>query len=276
MPQPAPTLGIIAGGGRLPAQLAEHCQSIGRDFFVLAFEESADIDAIRHVPHAVVRLGAVGEAIEQLKNAGAKELVMAGKVKRPSFLSLRPDAGGARLMARMGTAFFSGDDALLKAIVAFLEEEGFTVVGSDDLLGGLLAPVGILGKIRPSRQDETDIAHGLKVAKTLGELDIGQAVIVENGYVLGVEGAEGTDALIARCAELKREARGGVLIKAKKPAQEARVDLPTIGVLTVEKIHAAGFAGIAIEADGGIILDRDTMIERADALGIFVVGVRHG
>ncbi len=266
------TLGIIAGSGSLPAQLVQACRDANRPCFLLAFDAE---NVIEDVPHAVVRLGAVGEALDHLRKAGVQEVVMAGKVKRPSFGALRPDALGTKLMARMGTAFFGGDDALLRALVTFLEEEGFTVVGSDALLGALTATDGVLGSVRPTAREEEDIAQGLRVAHTLGALDIGQAVIVEHGYVLGVEAAEGTDALITRCVPLKREPRGGVLVKAKKPSQDARVDLPSIGPETVDKIHAGGFAGIAIEAGGALILEREKTIARADTLGIFIIGCGH-
>jgi len=270
---PPALLGIIAGSGRLPIQLVETCQTSGRPFFVLALENHADLKAIQNVPHTVVRLGAVGEALSHLRKAGAKELVLAGSVKRPNFSALRPDMAGAKLLARIGAAFLSGDDAVLRSVITFLEEEGFKVVASNDILSDLIAPSGQLGTIKPDTQAEADIAHGLKVVRMLGQLDIGQAAIVEKGYVLGVEAAEGTDALIERCRLLKREANGGVLVKMCKPGQEERVDLPAIGISTIEKIAAAGFKGIAVEATASIILDRPTVIARADALGIFVVGV---
>ena len=273
---PLPTLGIIAGGGRLPLQLIECCQASGRDFFVVALEGIADMAAVAAVPHAVVRLGAVGESLEKLKAAGAKELVLAGRVKRPSLSSLRPDFAGAKLIARLGGAFFSGDDALLKSVIAFLEEEGFHVVGADQVMANLLAPLGVLGSITPDAMADADILQGVKVALALGAVDVGQAVIVEHGYVLGVEAAEGTDALIARCAGLKREARGGVLVKLKKPAQEGRADLPSIGPDTVEKLADAGFSGIAIQSGGSLILDQGKTIATADARGLFIVGVSHG
>lgn len=269
-------LGIIAGGGRLPLQLMECCQSSGRPFFVVVLEGIADSEAFAAVPHAVVRLGAVGESLAHLKKAGAQELVLAGRVKRPSLASLRPDMVGAKLLGRLGAAFFSGDDALLKAVIAFLEEEGFGVVGADEVMGSLLAPLGVLGSIAPDGRAEADIAQGVKVATTLGALDVGQAVIVEHGYVLGVEAAEGTDGLIARCAGLKREGKAGVLVKLKKPAQDARADLPSIGPETVEKLAAAGFCGIAVASGGSLILDKAATIARADALGLFIVGVAHG
>lgn len=267
------TLGIIAGSGRLPAQLVEACHAINRPCFVLSFAEDTNVDAIETTPHAVVRLGAIGEALKKLREAGAKEVVLAGKVARPSLTSLKPDLTATKLLAKLGKAFFGGDDALLSALVSFLESEGFKVVSSQDILRSLVASAGVYGRISPSPRDESDIAHGLRVAKQLGLLDIGQAVIVENGYVLGVEAAEGTNALISRCASLKREARGGVLVKTKKPHQDERVDLPAIGLTTIETVYEAGFSGIAIEAGGSLILDREHVVARANELGLFLIGV---
>ena len=272
----ASTLGIIAGGGRLPAQLAEAYKATGRPCFVLTFAEAANVGATLHAPHAVVRLGAVGEALSKLREAGVVEVVLAGSIKRPSLASLRPDVAAAKLLAKLGVAFFSGDDALLRAVIRFLEEEGFRVIAAQDLISTLVAESGVYGHVSPTSEDRSDIALGLKAAKELGRLDIGQAVIVENGVVLGVEAAEGTDALISRCASLKREARSGVLVKTKKPGQDERADLPAIGPETVERVHEAGLNGIAIEAGASLILDRERLIARADQLGMFVVGVKHG
>ena len=268
----APALGIIAGGGNLPLRLAEACQANGRPCFILALENAADLGAISHLPHRVVHFGAVGDAISHLRDANVKDVVMAGNVRRPSLLSLRPDMAGARLLARLGKAFFPAMTRCSRRSSLF-EDEGFKVVGAEEILAGLVAPEGVLGNIRPHDRARADIVHGMKIAKEIGKLDIGQAVIVEHGYVLGVEGAEGTDELIMRCGKLRREMNSGVLVKVMKPAQEGRVDRPAIGVQTVEKIHAAGFAGIAVEAGGGIILDQDKTIKTADRLGVFVVGI---
>lgn len=270
-----PMLGIIAGSGRLPAQLVETCRATGRPVFVLAFQDTTDPETYTSVPHAVVRIEAVGEALDHLRKAGVTELVMAGKVRRPSLIGLRPDKTTAKLIAHMGSSFFSGDNALFTSLVSFLEDEGFKVIGAENIMNDLITPEGILGKIRPTKQNMADIEKGMRIAKALGNMDIGQAVIVENNYVLGVEAAEGTDAMIVRCASLKTEERGGVLVKAKKPLQEARVDLPAIGPATVENVYAAGLMGIAVEAGGSLILDKAQVISRADKLGIFVIGVRH-
>jgi DUF1009 family protein len=270
------TLGIIAGGGRLPVQLVEACKSSYRNHFVLTFEESPNEDAIRHAPHAVVRLGAVGESLKKLREAGVTEVVLAGRVRRPTLTRLKPDMTATKLLGRLGKAFFGGDDALLRSLVSFLEGEGFTVVSPQQILGNLIAGTGVLGRVQPSDADKADITVGLQAARELGRLDIGQAVIVEDTHVLGLEAEEGTDALIGRCAGLKKKPRGGVLVKAKKPSQEERVDLPAIGIATVERAHEAGLSGIAVEAGSSLILDREQVIARADQLGIFLVGIGDG
>jgi len=273
-PQPKKSvLGIIAGDGRLPALLIEACQRGKRDVFVLAFEDSTDMNALKNTPHALVRLGALGEALNTLRKHGVEQLVMAGKVSRPSLSTLKPDRTAAKLLTRLGAAFFSGDNALFKSIVAFLEEEGFHVIGSEDVLREIIAPEGVLGKHQPDNTALADILQGIKIAKTLGENDIGQAAIVQKGKVLGVEDSLGTDALIARCALVPHEQRSGVLVKVKKPDQETRVDLPAIGPQTVQNVYDAGFIGIAVEAGGSIIIDRGQVIELADKLGVFIMGV---
>lgn len=267
---PSP-LGIIAGAGALPVEIADYCKTCQRGVAVVAFEQAHLTPPLAALPHAVVRLGAVGEALAFFRAQGVEEIVMAGSIKRPSLLGLRPDAAGARLMGRLGSSFFGGDDKILRTIIGFLEEEGFRVVGSQDVLGGAAQNGGALGKFAPHDDDLTDIAEGFQVAKTLGALDIGQAVIVERGYVLAVEAAEGTEAMIARAGKLKRAGmRAGVLVKAKKPGQETRADLPAIGPDTIVQLHAAGLAGVAVEKDGAVILQRDVLVERADSLGVFV------
>jgi DUF1009 family protein len=269
-------LGIIAGSGRMPALLVEACQTCERPYFVLGLEGHTEESLLIDVPHKVVRLGAVGEALKALKKEGVQEVIMVGSVGRPTLSSLRPDMTATMLIAKFGSSIFSGDDALLGAIVKIMEGEGFDVVGIEEVLSHLLTKKGTLGKHRPSRQQNEDIVRGMSVAKALGAMDVGQSVIVENGYVLGVEAAEGTDALIARCAQFpQHEKGGGVLVKAKKPNQDTRADLPTIGIDTIEQAKAAGLAGIAVEASGSIILDLPEVIKLADKYGLFIVGAAH-
>ncbi len=269
----AGVLGIIAGSGNLPLKLAQACRDEGRECFIIAIEDAAAGEWLDQFPHARVRIGAVGDTLNYLRTAAAEEVVLAGGIKRPSVAALMPDAMGAKLIARLGLKLFSGDDALLSALVQFLEEEGFRVVGADEVLGSLVAPEGVLTRLAPDKQAKEDIALGFKAARALGELDIGQAAVVENGIVLGLEGAEGTDALIARCETLAKDKKRAVLVKTAKPEQEKRADLPSFGPQTVENLHRAGFLGFAFGAGTALLLDREETVKLADQYGMFIAGI---
>jgi DUF1009 family protein len=268
----AAKLGILAGAGDLPLRLVEACLAQQRPFFVLAFEGEADPAVFSRVPHGAIRMGAVAEGFRLLHENGVEELVLAGGVRRPSLMSLRPDWRGAKFYAKIGYRAL-GDDGLLSAVIKELEGEGFRVIGADSILAGDLAPAGALGRHRPDPQAQADIATGIAAARALGALDIGQAVVVQQGLVLGVEAIEGTDALIRRCGELRREGPGGVLVKLKKPGQERRADLPAIGPDTVVAAAAAGLVGIVVEAGASFVLDRAAVVAEADRAGLFVLGV---
>src|SRR5215469_2055798 len=265
-------LGIVAGAGGLPRHLIEACRAAGRDFFVLALEGAAEAETVRGVSLTWYRIGAAADGLSLLRENNVTEVVLAGGVWRPSLVSLRPDWRAAKLFARIGYRAI-GDDGLLSAIVEEIEKEGFRVLGADQLLGAQPVPEGPLGKICPDPQAEADIAHGLRVVRAIGALDVGQAVVVQQGLVLGVEAIEGTDELLRRCGALRREGPGGVLIKVEKPGQEPRVDRPTIGLHTVALAAETGLRGIAVEAHATIMLDRDEVIRAADQADLFLVGL---
>jgi hypothetical protein len=207
-----------------------------------------------------------------LHENGVEDLVMAGAVRRPSLAALRPDWRAAKFIARVGLASL-GDDGLLRAVIKEIESDGFRVLSLENFLADALAPMGVLGAIAPDAVAEADIARGLAVAHALGAFDIGQAVVVQQGMVLGVEAIEGTDALIARCGSQRREGGSGVLVKIAKPGQDRRADLPTIGARTVEAVASAGLVGIAVAAGSTLLVDRAAIVDAADRAGIFVVGV---
>lgn len=278
MAAPGETLGIIAGGGELPIAIARTAQKSGRPVFVLAIEGMANAAGVDVFPHAWASLGELGKAIELLKDAGCSEVTLAGKVTRPEFTRLKLDTRGALALPRIMAAAVKGDDALLRALLAIFEKEGMRVIGSGDAARDLLAPLGPLGKLEPAAEDDSDILRGIRVVAAMGALDIGQAAVVCQGLVLAVEAAEGTDAMLARVAGLPEALRGtqarrkGVLVKAVKPHQEQRVDLPVIGVKTVELAAAAGLSGIAVEGGAALIVDRARVAETAEGCGIFVYG----
>ncbi|HTJ62805.1 MAG TPA: UDP-2,3-diacylglucosamine diphosphatase LpxI [Alphaproteobacteria bacterium] len=266
------TLGILAGGGVLPRQVAEAAAARGRRVFMVAFAGQHDPATVEGFPHIVLPIAKAGRILKALRDAGVVDLVMAGGVRRPSVAELGLDWRGVQLFARMGARAL-GDDGLLTAIRKELEGEGFRLIGPKDILIDSTAPTGPLGAHTPDPQAAADIAHGIVVAKTLGAVDVGQSVVVQQGLVLGVEAIEGTDALISRVGPLRREGLGGVLVKIAKPQQDRQIDLPTIGLKTVEGAVASGLRGIAIQAGATLVLERAALIAAADAAGLFVVAV---
>ena len=239
---------------------------------MVAFDGTTDKQTIEGVDHIWTRLGAVGRIIDWLKSCGVEELILAGAMARPSWSTVRPDMRGLKLLPRIAAAG-QGDDAILSVVIQEFESEGFCVVGLHDVMPDLLVSEGVIGRHAPDSDALDDIKRGVDVARALGSVDVGQAVVVQNGVVLGVEAAEGTDALVDRCATLRRDGPGGVLVKCVKPGQEQRADLPSIGPTTVQHVINSGLRGIAIGADAALILDRTETIAAADAGSLFLYGI---
>jgi DUF1009 family protein len=272
-------LGLVAGGGALPIELATLRQAAGEPAFVVRLRGFAD-PALQAFDGADVGVAELGRCFELLKRAGCDQVCMVGQVNRPDFAALKPDFRGVRALPGAIAAARQGDDALLRYLLRQFEAEGFTVVGAHEVTGEMLLSAGIAGEVAPDGISLADVEHGMRVAAAVGALDIGQAVVVAGGLVLAVEAQEGTDALLRRCAELPSAIRGdpsrrlGVLVKRPKPIQERRMDLPVMGVETLELAAAAGLAGVAGEAGGVLVLDKPAVIVAADRLGLFVHGVR--
>ena len=271
-------LGLIAGGGTLPVEIAEHCQRSGRPLFVVRLKGFAG-QGLDAYAGAEVGLAELGKCFKALKRAGCRSVCLAGNVARPDFSTLMPDLRGLAALPAAIAAARKGDDALLRMLIGEFEKEGFAVEGAHEVMDDLRLEAGLLGRVGPGPESAADIRQALDVARAIGRLDAGQAAIVCRGLVLGLEAAEGTDAMLARVAELPEALRGrpgapvGVLAKAPKPIQEKRVDLPTIGPATVEGVARAGLAGIVGEAGHLLVLDREAVISLADELGIFILGV---
>ena len=266
-------LGVIAGGGDLPARICQACVDHDRPVFAIALKGQADLSLLQPYSHVELPLGSVGGAIERFKAEGVEEIVMVGRVKRPSLTQLRLDAEAMKLFTKIGMKAF-GDDALLTNIIEYFEKEhGFRICSVDDVLGPTGVKPGILTETRPDDTAERDIARGLDVLRAMGPVDVGQSVVVQQGIVLGVEAIEGTDAMIARAGSLARDGAGAVLVKMAKPDQDTRVDMPTIGLETIRNVAAAGLRGIAIEAGRTIVVDPKDTAEEADRLGVFIIAI---
>ncbi len=274
----AGTLGLIAGAGVMPVRVADAAAKAGRPVFCVLIQGFAKPEDYARFPHEVVPLGQIGRMLGLMRSHAAEELVLAGRVARPSLLSFRFDAEGLRLGGKLGKrAIFGGDDGLLSGVLRLIEEEGFRVRGAQEVVTDLMVEPGVLTARAPDAQSRADIARGIAVAHALGGADVGQCCVVQQGLVLGLEAIEGTDALLARCAGLRREGAGGVLVKLVKPRQDIRADLPVIGPETVRNAAAAGLAGIAIEARSGVagtlVVDRAETVAAADAAGLFILAV---
>jgi len=270
-------LGLIAGGGELPLAIARRCEAEGRPLYIVRLDGFAD-SHLERWPGATFGMAEIGGILKALKQQGCVAVCLAGTVSRPDFRRLKPDLKGASVLPGIIAAATKGDDALLRKILSVFEAEGYGVEGADDILGGETLPDGALGGVMPTPEQLLDLKKALHVAEKAGELDIGQGAVVCDGLVLAVEAQEGTDAMLARVAGLPADLRGsatdrrGALGKAPKPIQDLRVDMPVIGARTVEMAAAAGLAGIGGIADRLILINRQSIIDAADRLGLFIWG----
>jgi len=268
-------IGVIAGGGNAPKVIIDSLRSQKIKYFVIAINGNADPSNLQGSDHEFVEIGEFKKVLNILKKHSISHVSFIGSIKRPSLSSIKLDSESALFMTKFGLGKFTGgDNNLLTSILSFFEKKGYKILGPENLSPELITPKGVLGKIKPSGKDKLDIEIGVHSLNTLGQLDIGQSIIVENSYVLGVEAAEGTNNLIKRCKDLKREKKqSGVLVKLKKHKQDPRIDLPSIGINTVKEIKRSGLNGIAIGSNNSFIIDIKNVIKEADKNNIFLVGI---
>jgi DUF1009 family protein len=269
---------ILAGGGNVPGIVAAAAERAGRPALILGMEGEAD-PSISTFRHTWVKWGELGRMDRLIREHGAVEIVLVGTVtKRPDFRSLSLDALALKSLPRLASITLGGDDTVLAKAVRFFEGLGHRVVGAHEIAPELVAGTTSLTRRTPSRSEREDIALALRAALAIGGLDAGQGAVSVEGRIVALEGAEGTDAMLARVAELRSigrvtsKGKAGVLAKCAKPRQDLRVDMPTVGPRTVERAAAAGLAGIVIETGRVMIVDRDATVRLADEAGIFVIG----
>ncbi|GGB60314.1 hypothetical protein GCM10011316_35460 [Roseibium aquae] len=276
MPSP---VAVIAGNGSLPGEVEAALRASGRVACIIAIRGEA-AESTRARAQIELGWGEIGRLYRFLREAGCKDVLLIGGVsRRPDFTSILGDLGTLRRLPAILKALIGGDDSLLTKVIGLFEVEGYRVVGIQDVAPELLAAPGVLGRIKPAEDSIRDLKIALQATEKLGELDIGQASVATHGRVIALEGAEGTDAMLQRCADLRNSGRvkakgkTGVLVKAAKPHQDLRVDLPTIGPRTVELAAAAQLAGIAVEAGRALISQREETLRMADAAGLFIYGI---
>ena len=267
-----PKLGIVAGAGELPLQIARACERGSREFHVIAIDEFAS-PMPQSFPHTRLKISKVGACLRALKRTACREVVFAGKFERPQGqVKIRPDWGGIAFLVRYLGVLGRSDDSLHRAFADLLSRHGFRVVSPLDANADLAARPGCLTAIEPNEAQKASFANALSLAKKHGATDEGQAVVVAGDVIVAREGRAGTDAMLAALS--KTEAKDAILVKAMKPNQLPTIDPPAIGESTVVNAAKAGLAGILVEAGRSVIVDEERVRARANELGIFVYAGR--
>lgn len=277
-PAPERTLVLIAGAGRLPELVGESLRRAQRPFRVIALRGFTG-RTLRAGADATVDLLDLAAILTLLHRWGPAIVVPAGGVSRPSPAAILNAGAALRNREALRAIAGGGDDRLLRAALALVEEEGHRILGVHEAAPDLLCPEGPIGRRQPDPLAAASIAAGRGVLAALSPFDLGQAVVVAGDRVLAVEGPEGTDRMLARARALGRRPFGRgralpatVLVKAPKLGQDWRIDLPAIGPRTVQNAARAGCVGLALEAGGTLVIDRAATAAEADRLGLFVVG----
>lgn len=275
---PMKPLAILCGGGDFPIQVAQAALQQGRNPVMVGVVGAAD-KRIEAFPHFWVHMGEVGKLFRSLKERDIGEIAIVGAMTRPEFSDLRLDWGALRRFSGLASLFRGGDNRLLVGIAGFFEKEGVAVVGVHQIAPQLLVSPGALSALAPSAQAQADARIGAGLIAALSPFDAGQAVVVANGRVLAVEAAEGTDAMLARIADLRAAHRlrlrgkAGVLVKAPKRDQDMRLDMPAVGLRTIEGARRAELEGIALSSGRVLIADRAAFVRAADEARLFVFGL---
>ena len=265
-------LGIIAGNGEFPLILAHAARQQGCRVIVAAFTGETQ-PAVDQSADEIewVKLGQLNKLSEVFTKRGIKRAVMAGGITPANLfknlsLDLRMIAVAARLKVRNAETIFG-------AIADELGKDGVTLLDPRPFLGDAVPQAGNLTRGKPGKDQQADIVFGLKIAKEVSRLDIGQTVVVKNGTVLAVEGFEGTDACIRRGGELAGDKGGAIVVKVSKPNQDFRFDIPCIGEKTMASCVAGKIVVLAIEAGCSLLLDREKILALADRQDLCIVGV---
>jgi UDP-2,3-diacylglucosamine hydrolase len=273
-------IAIICGGGSFPGAVADAAARRGRLPIMFGIKGWADPGLTERYTHHWIALGQLGRFLRLARAEHCREVLFIGALLRPPLAQIRLDWQTLRYLPRAAQFFRGGDDRLLSGVSDILESEGLRVVGVHDVAPEVFVPEGILGSCQPADRDRADIAVGLKLIGAMGPFDVGQAVVVAANHVIAVEAVEGTDNLLERLPDLRRQGRVvtptgvGVLVKAPKPGQDRRFDLPSIGPKTIENVARAGLAGLAVAAGSTMIAQAGQVIAAVDRARIFFAGVR--
>jgi DUF1009 family protein len=273
-------LAIVAGGGTLPFAVADAAISRGRNVVLFPIKGAANAERINAYPHRWIGIAQGQKLTRLLRTEGCRDVVLIGSLNRPSAWQILLNIHDILLMLpTLIAALRRGDNHLLSAVAHFAEQNGFRIVGAHDVAPDILVKQGNLTARQPTADQQESIRLGLALLSAIGPFDVGQAAVVIKQNAVAVEGIEGTDAMLRRVRELRQIGRittrsgEGVMVKAPKPQQDRRFDLPAIGPKTVRGVAEAGLAGLAVVAGQTVIAEPEELIREADRLKVFVIAV---
>jgi DUF1009 family protein len=272
-------IGVIAGSGAFPLEIAASIQRSGNSVFIVGLRGFAE-RGVRSFSHVYADMLDPHRILDALRQRGISKLVLAGGVARPGPMALFSIYTFFRNRDELRRIVSGGDDRILRGVIRLFNDEGFEVLGVDQVAPDLLAPLGRLGQVKFIDENKADIELALQCLTTMGRFDFGQGVVVGGGRILAIEGPEGTDAMLRRVRDLQKNRRvslerpSAILVKASKPDQDRRVDLPAIGPKTVQSAAKAGLIGIAVAAHDVILVEKERLIKDADRKGIFIAGIK--
>ncbi|MBN2676083.1 MAG: UDP-2,3-diacylglucosamine diphosphatase LpxI [Alphaproteobacteria bacterium] len=262
-------VGVIAGRGDLPHLLKQKFIAHKMPHFFLGIKSVVN----ENICDIVLPIGQLGKAIRTFQKEKVSHVIFIGGLDRPARDQIKPDLKGWIFL--LTHAFkIKGDNSLLLSLATIFEKAGMTVIGIDDVIPELLVEEKCYTKSKPSVKEKKTILYGFGLAQTLGQMDVGQSVVVQGSLCLGLEAIEGTDNLIQRCEKLKRGKEKPILVKVKKPTQDRRLDLPTIGLSTIKNIVKAGYRGVAVDAGHVLFSEKDKAIAYANEHRVFIIGVK--
>ena len=263
--------GIVAGRGEIPAILARELVEKGLSVVAVTYYDETE-EELRHVTDNVTRLGVaqVGATLDVFEKAGVKEICLIGKVdKRALFGKMKIDLTGAKIIGKL---VLRNDDSVVMGVIEEIERRGFTVANQEELLKNHMPSAGVYSKREPTEKEQEDIKFGMKMARGIAGLDIGQTVVTKNQATLAAEAIEGTDEAIERGGRIAK--KGAVVCKVSKPNQDPRFDVPTIGVSTIEVMASVEAKVLAVEADKTLVVNLSAVTEACDRAGIAFVAVK--
>jgi DUF1009 family protein len=260
-------IALFCGGERLPFLVRDSLRKSGWDVFVIGLRGFYDKDL---KPDMEIRLGGGGTAAKECKKRGITLITFAGSIGHPNFSDIRPDLWSLSVLAKV-LKNQKGYNSMVSALIAGIESKGYKIIGAQDVCPDLLFKPGVQTKTKPGRDDLKQIDRAVHVSHTIGKEDIGQAVVVDK-QVVAVEGREGTSGMLKRVAGLnKGKKKAGVFGKMAKPQQDLRIDLPAIGMATLQDVIDAGLNGMVVDAGKCFVIDKDKVLAAADKAKVFII-----